>query len=185
MTGSARGNPNGRHLGRSGDDDPTDRLIRRLWQGRRTATLGELAQIQGRIAAAQFNPDQVDVPERWRGRTYTGILLGERVDSLLVHTLQRVWRDKQWALGTTPEQYLADLRRSLRDPGTELVLYESRGALVVGALAPNRVPQSRRGRAVGPFVYAVYSVSRGILLTGYQVAGRQGVPVPGDRWWLR
>ncbi len=165
--------------------DPADVLVRQLWRERRRATPNEREQIQRRIASAPFNPDLVDVPPEFRGKTFGRERFGTRAESLLVHLAQRVWDDKQWRLSTTEGEYLADLRRAAGDDEAELVVYERRHGLFVGVLAPNRLSPRRLGRAPGALMYVVYSAHRGILVTGYQVAHRRRLLVPGDSLWLR
>src|SRR2546429_6729293 len=109
--------------GSGSDADPADALIREIILTKRTPIESEIAVILGRMASAPFNRRQMKVPRRDRGHTYRGQTLGERADSLTYHLVKRVVIEEQWALGTTPDDYVEDLHRAVRDPQARLAVY--------------------------------------------------------------
>jgi hypothetical protein len=125
---------------------PVDQLIRELIQTGRPATKDEVEAIIERMATASFEPRVTSVPVPERGITYDGYRLGARVPSLAYHLVKRIVLDRQWADGTTEEQYLEDLRRAARAPTARFVIYEHRGGHVAITLTPTSVvvPQTAR-----------------------------------------
>lgn len=109
-----------------------------------------------------------------------------RDDPLFVHLVRRVLGDKQWTVGTTAEQYVADPRRTVRAADPRLAVYARRGGYVAATLTPTdrAVPAERRGPTSLPDLLVVYSADRGAMLTGYQVAGPQTVAILKDARWL-
>lgn len=166
---------------------PDDLLIRDLAHSGRAVHADELDRIVRRLAAAPFDPRTVAVRIRHRGVAYRGQILGSRAASLLYHLAQRVLIDAQWAMGTTADEYLADLRRAIRAPNARLVVYQDRGGCLAATLAPlpESVPPERRGPRALPFVFVVYSTDRGTIITGYQVSRLAAVRLPAEAQWLR
>jgi hypothetical protein len=163
---------------------PADRLIRELIRSERTASPDEVREITERLATAPFDPREIAVPRELRGRTYAGRRLANRERAALVHLAQRVLIDAQWMHGTAEAAYLADLAEAVRDPSTGIVLYGRRGGSIAGALSPNRLPSFRRGRAVLPWIYVVYSADHGTIISGYQVSSANTIAIPADARWL-
>ncbi|HET7037316.1 MAG TPA: hypothetical protein VFI42_16645 [Thermomicrobiaceae bacterium] len=164
---------------------PTDLLIRELIATKRAATEAEIDAIIERMATAPFNQQVVRVPTRIRGVSYQGQTLGTQADSLFLHLVRRVVEDQQWALGTTEQEYLADLRAAIRDPAARLLVYERQGGPIAVILAPSNVPPSRRGPTALPLFVVVYSADHGSLISGYLASSQVAVNVPGDARWLR
>jgi hypothetical protein len=162
----------------------TDRLIRELIETRRAATNDEVEQIVERMASAPFEPRDISVPSELRGKRYLGNQLGARAPVLLVHPMQRVMLDRQWADGTTEDEYLEDLRRAVRAPAAHVVVYERRGGHVAAVLAPNTIPANRRGLDALPWIYVVHSADRGTMISGYQATSLQAISIPEDARWL-
>ena len=106
---------------------PVDRLIRELIGSGRAAGPSEIDQIIGRIGTAPFSQQVVDVDPLDQGRTYLGRTLGSKEDSLSYHLFKRVLVQREWAAGTTPAQYVADLHSAAVHPLSRLVLYRLRG----------------------------------------------------------
>src|SRR5262249_7886528 len=100
---------------------------------------------------------------------------------------QRVLVDRQWAVGTTAAEYLADLRSALRHPGAQLVIYDRRGGPIAATVTPvdAGLPPARRGHRWLPFLLVVYSAERGIMVTGYQISGLAEVSIPAGVRWLK
>lgn len=166
---------------------PVDRLIRELIQSGREATLEEVEQILARLATAPFNPRDRWVSTKERGTRYRGQVLGARAASLTYHLTKRVVLEEQRADSTTADQYLADLRRAVRDPAGRLAIYERRGGHVAATIAPTErvVPPARQGRRPQPWLLVIYLVDQGIILTAYQFSTLEQTGIPKEARWLK
>ncbi len=167
-------------------DHPTDRLIRELIQTGRPGEQDEIHRILDRMADVPFDPRIVPALARERGITYEGRIVQQRDEALFIHLVRRVLRDRQWAYGTTQQEYVDDLHRSIRSPSAKLALYQRRGGYVAATLTPtdHAVAAMRRGPRSVEELWVVYSADRGIILTGYQVSSRDEVSIPKDTRWL-
>lgn len=165
---------------------PVDLLIREFIETRRSAGPEEIARILERIATAEFDTRLVRTRTRERGVSYENRQLMRWDDALFVHLVRRVVGDAQWAAGTTAEEYLTDLRRTIRAGPVGLALYFRRGGSLAAVLAPTdlAVPAERRGARSHPELAVIYSADRGIILTGYQVPSRDELAIPEDAQWL-
>lgn len=168
-------------------DHLVDVLIRYIIAGRRQATEGDVDQIVERVATAPFNPDSLVVPFSQRHIVYAGEELGRIAASLSFHLVKRVFTERQWAEGTSIEQYLDDLRRATRLASSRIGLYERRGGQMVAFIAPTEMVVSvdRQGRRSLPLLVVVYLADRGVIITGYQASGFDTIALPGDVRWLR
>lgn len=166
---------------------PVDRLVRDFIQTGRVAIPDEVEEIIGRIATVQFKPAMVTVPMKHRGLSYQGQTLGPRMDALRCHLAQRVVVDAQWAMATTTAEYLADLRRAIRGPATQLAVYTRRGGHIATTLSPTNIVLSpaRRGPGSLPELLVIYSADRGIILSGYQIFGLTTAGIPWGARWLK
>ena len=165
---------------------PTDRLICELVDDERPATGAEIAAIVVRIASASFDPRSVPVPPALRGLTYNAQTLGAHAPSLDIHMVKRIIVEGQWAYGTTTAQYLSDLRRAVRATETRISTYVRRGGYIVGALSPTIavIPPSHRGAGTLPLLLVIYSVDRGMIISGYQVSTIEQTGIPQEARWL-
>lgn len=168
------------------DQHPVDRLVRELIVSGRLPDSEELTQIIDRMATAPFDARVVPVPVRMQGLVYHAQVLGTRADSLTFHLIKRVADERQWAAGTTSAQYLADLRRAVRNPLSRLGMYSRRGGAITVSLGPTEVavPPTRRTRESLPNLLVVYSADRGTIISGYQVSGLEQTGIPEDARWL-
>lgn len=164
-----------------------EELIRTLIQTGREATRAEVRRIIGHVAAAPFDPCAVPVSTDQRALTYQGSPLGSRADALFYHLVQRVVVERQWAAGTTPDRYLADLRQAVCVPQARLAIYFRRGGHIAMTVTPtDRVlPPSRRGVGELPNRLVVYSADRGIIVTGYQFSTIEATGIPKEVRWLK
>jgi hypothetical protein len=165
---------------------PVDRLIRELIASGRMPDSEELTQIANRMATAPFDTRVIPVPVRMQGLVYQNQVLGTRADSLRYHVIKRVLDERQWANGTTPVQYVADLRRAVRNPLSRLGIYARRGGAIAVSLGSTEfaVPLSRRTRESLPNLLVVYSADRGTIISGYQASGLEQTGIPEDARWL-
>lgn len=143
---------------------PVDRLIRELIRTGRPATPEEVERIIERMATVPFNPRQRRVRGEERGASYQGYTLGAREEALRYHLIKRIVIEKQWAEGTTEEQYLTDLRRAVSSSAARLVVFERRG---------------------GFLMLVIYAADRGIIVSGYQFSSLETVRIPEEARWLR
>jgi hypothetical protein len=162
-----------------------DDLIRELIRSERKATAREVAQIVEHIATASFDTRVLPVQRWYQGLAYLGRVLGTRESALFRHLVVRVRHDRQWAEGTTEQEYLADIRQAVRDSSARVVIYERRGGHNVGIFAQNVAPKSHMGVEAQPFIYVVYSADRGTIITGYQVSSLQALSIPANAQWLK
>jgi hypothetical protein len=160
---------------------PTDQLIRELIATLRPATPGEVAAIIARMANVPFDRRVVKVPLALRE-----IIGGTTADSLTYHLTKRTVGEQQWADGTTAADYLDDLRRAVLSPTARFLAYARRGGDLAACFAPTSaiLPPERRGIRQEENLLVVYSVDRGLLLTGYQFSALAATGVPEDALWL-
>ncbi|MBA2596716.1 MAG: hypothetical protein H0V00_08855 [Chloroflexia bacterium] len=166
---------------------PTDRLIRELIQTGRPAQQGEINLILERMATAPFDPRLVRVLTDELGLSYQNRIVQPHEEALYVHLVRRVLADEQWAFGVTQDQYLADLRRSIRIASARLALYQRRGGYIAATLTStiHAVSAINRGLRSLPQLWVVFSADRGIIVTGYQVSAPGAVSIPKDTRWLQ
>lgn len=166
---------------------PVDTLIRDLIRTRRAASDDEIVRIIDRMATAPFDQRLVPVPMKLRGITYQGHTLGARADSLTYHLLKRVVDERQWAIGTTAAQYVADIGRAIRHPSARLTVYERRGGYMAATLTPTTaaIPVARRASGSLPALLVVYSADRGSILSGYHASGVTQTGIPEEALWLK
>jgi hypothetical protein len=163
-----------------------DALIRALLATERAATTAELAEILAHVAAAPFDPTVRRVPLKHRGLVYQGSVLGARAASLDYHLVKRVLVERQWAIGTTAAEYLADLGQAVVWPGARILVYDRAGEpfAAVGCATNVVLPSIRRGPETLPLMLVVYSARDGVIRTGYQFSDWPQVNLPGDTLWL-
>lgn len=166
---------------------PVDELIRELVRSGRPATDDEIQRLIERIATVPFEPRDLRVRVRHRGIQYEGHVLAARSPSLIYHVVKRVLVEEQWADGTTPEEYLGDLRRAVHSPSVRLGVYERQGGPIATTPARTQelVSMERQGSGMLPLLLVVYSADRGIIVTGYQISGLETADIPEDARWLR
>lgn len=166
---------------------PVDRLIRELIRTERPATQDEIEQIVVRVSSAPFEPRLAHVPLKERDIAYQGYRLEARTPSLIYHLVKRVVLERQWAYGTTANQYLEDLRRAARARVARLAVYERRGGHLAITVIRTEIalPRLRRTRESLPELLVIYSADRGIIVSGYQVSSLDQTGVPRDVLWLK
>lgn len=146
-----------------------DQLIRDAVDSRRRLSVEELRHVLEHVADVPFATRPVKAHREVQGREYLGYRLEGKLPSLVAHLAKRVLKDEQWPVGTTPQQYLADLRQAIRSPEAQLYTYRygigARAQHCLGILAPNHV-QGPKNRAL---LWVVYSATYGRITTGYQI----------------
>ncbi len=176
--------------GGEGQEQPqqhrADQLIRELIAFSRAASAEEIALILERMASVRFVDTIAHIPIKHRGLTYQGRTLTARADSLFYHLVKRVVVEGQWVSGTSEEQYVADLRRTVQVPGARLLAYTRWGEAFTATITPTRqaVPPERQGANALPQILVVYSADRRAIVTGYMFTTLQELDIPGEIVWL-
>jgi hypothetical protein len=167
---------------------PADRLIHDLIAHPRTVTEEEIRLITDRIASAPFNSAIQKVSVADRGFNYQGIIPGRQTDSLTLHLIQRVIKDRHWAIGTTAVEYLRSLHAAARSESVQIALYrqwEERDIAVVIARTRTVLNEHQLGPKSETNLIVVYRADRGILITGYQFSTMDEINIPDDALWLK
>lgn len=127
------------------------------------------------------------VPRFLRGRSAGGYTLSSRERPLVVHLVERIAYDEQWASGTTPEEYLEDLRAAIQDDSARFGIGRPAGsrAPLVYVFADNVVPEERRGRKCLPVMFVLYGVGPDATIPGHQASSIDAVRKANDFRWLR
>lgn len=163
-------------------------LIRRLHEnpGRR-ASAQQIEAIRRYLARVAFEERKVRVPRFLRGRSAGGYTLSSRERPLVVHLVERIAYDEQWASGTTPEEYLEDLRAAIQDDSARFGIGRPAGsrAPLVYVFADNVVPEERRGRKSLPVMFVLYGVGPDATIPGHQASSIDAVRKANDFRWLR
>jgi hypothetical protein len=166
---------------------PIDVLIRRIVAATHRATESDVEQIFERVATSPFNSRFVAVPAAVQAKVYGHRRLGPREPEIVIHVLTRIFLDGQWRVGTSTDEYLADLRAATRASHVRLAVYTRRGGSMAAVIAETEVvvPAARLGAKSLPHLLVLYSADRGIIVSGYQFSEMAAVAIPGDAQWLR
>jgi hypothetical protein len=150
-----------------------DALIVELIESGQRATDAELSQIVAHVARAPFASRLVRPPRWWRETlARLGITMPARVPASEAHLLKRVYYDRQWPVGTTTAQFVADLRLAIQHPDARVWTYEYFGEPCIGLLAPSHI---RGTPGAKPYIFVAYSARYGTLTTGYQASGPETI----------
>lgn len=171
----------------SASPHPVDQLIVRFIREEIEASPEDVDRIVQRIATAPFNRRPTRVLSRERGMMYGDIVLGRMADPLVLHLVKRVVDEEQWAIGTTADEYLSDLRAAVLHPHAQIMVYERGGDLVAATMSPTDdiVPDNRRGVNWQPYLLVVYSARHGSVLSGYMFSTIEKLNLPERIKWLR
>ena len=171
----------------SASQHPVDRLIVRLIREEIEASADDRQRIVDRMATAPFNQRPERVHGRLRGTTYGNIVLGRVALPLDLHLAKRVVEEGQWAFGTTSDEYLRDLRRSVLHPEAQILVYARANGLVAATISPTDdvVPANRRGVNALPSLLVIYSALHGNVRTGYMFSGLDKLNLPEGVRWLK
>jgi hypothetical protein len=167
---------------------PVDERIMRLVRDPETvATPDDIAAIVERIAMAPFNQRPMRVRTRERGLTYGDITLGSLAAPLDIHLVKRVLVEEQWSIGTTAEEYLADLRTAARYPQGSVLVYARSADICAATISPTIevVPDHGRGRRALPHLLVVYSAVHSVVKTAYMYSDRSELDLPEAIRWLK
>jgi hypothetical protein len=173
--------------GRQEEADESRRLIEELLATGRQPESTEIDQIIVLISTAPFEPREIRAPLPERHLRYGQHSLAGPVPSLIDHLIKRVVVERQWAPGTTAQQYVRDIQQAVRHPAARLIVYVRRGGTMAAALVPTErvIPAGRRGRRTRRNFAVIYSVDRGTIITAYQYTDETTMSIPRDARWLK
>lgn len=141
-------------------------IILKLIATSRLATSDEVDTIIDHIAQAPFATYLSRVPGRIRRPlAQIGIPTAAKMASVEWHLLERVYLDEQWPVGTTVNQYVADLHQAVRHPNAQVWTYRYYGDPFVGCRALSHVQQVPKPEA---YLFVSYSPIFSSITTGYQ-----------------
>jgi hypothetical protein len=151
------------------EDTAVDALILALIATDRQADESEMQRIVTHLARAPFASRPVRVT-RWMREQLTaqGISVNDRLPAIETHLLKRVYLDRQWPIGATVEEYLADLHRAISHPAAQIWTYRYYGEPMIGFLSPSHVQTVPSPQ---PFIFVAYNPRYGLIITGYQASG--------------
>ncbi len=147
-----------------------DLLIQTLILDNRRATDIETQQIITYVAQRPFASYPTRLTRWLRQELMThGINISQdKQPSVEIHLLKRIYFDGQWSIGTTAEQFEADLHQSVQHPAVQIWTYRRLGEHYVGFLAPSHVHDAPH---LKPFIFVAYSADYGTITTGFQASG--------------
>ncbi len=151
-----------------------DALALSLITADRQATDDELAQIVAHVAAAPFSTRLVRVT-RWLREQLVekGIALEtDRLPSVNVHLLKRVYIDGQWPTDATVGSYLSDLHQAVSHPDVRIWTYRYYAEPYVGFLSPSHVQTVLSPQ---PYIFVAYNPRYGAITTGYQAGEPESI----------
>ena len=160
-----------------------DDLVRIAHLGVRDLSPQEIARIQDEVLRMPFTTKTVKIPLSQRGILFEGIGFGRYVRSDVYHLFKHI-DDGQWKSGITFDDYLGDLRQAIRNP-ERIATYLHQQERVVGFLARNNIDPSHLGERPEQYLYAVYSINRHAIITGYQTSGLAALTIPEDAVWMK
>jgi len=150
-----------------------DAIIIELIESGRQATDDELSQIVNHVAQAPFASHWVRLPTWLRGALVRfGITVPTRLPADEAHLIKRIYYDRQWPVGTSIDEFVADLSFAIRHPNARVWTYEYFGEPYVGFLAPSHIQDAPGTR---PYIFVAYSARHGALTTGYQASGPETI----------
>lgn len=143
-------------------------FVQAVISGGHVPTPSEITELRKYVASRPFNttPQRID-------QTLATVLLDvtslpSKIPSLELHLYKRVFHDKQWSQSNQLTDYESDIQAAFLDGAGLLVFYSQLQGYVICALAPNNIPRSRLGVQARSRIYAVYSVKKDEIITGYQ-----------------
>jgi len=150
-----------------------DNLITELISSGRQASTEELAVIIADAAKAPFATYWSRVPIELRELlAERGIVVPTRLPSLQRHLLKRIYGEEQWPVGTTAEQYIADLHQAVTHPVVQIWTYRYLAQPFAGFLAPSHVQGGVRPER---YIFVAYNPTYKTLTTGYQASDVQSI----------
>jgi len=110
-----------------------DALLLELIETGRQASPEELATIIAHVAQAPFATYLSRVPVGLRHLLgQRGIIVPGRLSSLQRHLFKRIYDEEQWLVGTTADQYIADLHQAILHADVQIWTYRYLGQPFVG-----------------------------------------------------
>jgi hypothetical protein len=128
-------------MGNAGTYEEFTKLANELIEIGRDATHDEIQLIRHHVARAGFDPDALERVRgrgagiRWRGRTLRG---RDMLPPAEVHYIRHVLSRPEWPRGTTYEQFLASVRKTVLDDDSGVFLSQYQERWQVGFLGESR-----------------------------------------------
>jgi len=115
-----------------------------------------------------------------------GFIVHSPTDALTAHVAKHVRAQQQWAVTTTPEEYLDDIRALIGARSARLAVYERgrRAVAAVVAETDEAVPVDRIGPASGPYALVMYSPDSAMIVTAYMIRSIEAANIPAGAIWL-
>jgi len=172
-----------RQAQRGVSNHPVDQMIRDMIARQYTPTVTDLQRILAHIAQADFYQRSYKI-SKVVGQNYLGRTINAEEQGLFAHLIKRVLIEKQWAWGTTKQDYLDDLHRMVQQEGNQVGIGIQRKENNVIVFGGNGIPMERRGEEALGSMVVVYSADRGKIISGYQISSLRTVRIPEDVQWL-
>ena len=146
-----------------------NQLVRSLIDSRRQATDEEQQRIIAHVAQAPLSSRPMKITQWLRQELEAqGVhVASEKLPSVELHLLKRIYVDGQWPPGTTVAQFTADLHRAVQHPDVRIWTYRWLGEAFVGFLAPSHVQDAPNPET---FLFITYSADYGTIKTGFQAS---------------
>lgn len=150
-----------------------DKLIIELINSGRQASTEELAAVITHVAKAPFATYLARIPIKLRHLVSN---IDTKLSSLEIHLLKRVHEEQQWPVGTTTQQYIADLHKAIAHPKVQIWTYRYFAQPFVGFLAPSHIQGVAKPEA---YLFVAYSPLYATITTGYQTSAIEAVFTEG------
>jgi hypothetical protein len=167
--------------------EPLYALLREIaTDSERAVAEEEVDRIVEHLADAGFQTRPVRVRPDLRGVVYHGRKVLSKDDALFSHLVQRVVRDRQWAAGTSGDEYLQDLHAAVRHPSARVGVGAPEGSEpLVYIVSENTVPEQRRGENEEALMFVLFGTGPAAIITGHQASSVDEIDLPENVRWLR
>lgn len=151
-----------------------DQLILTLISINRRATDGELQALLTHVAQAPFSRRPLKINHWLRQELEArGLRVPfEKLPSVEIHLLKRIYLDRQWPPGTPVDQFIADLHQAVQHPDVQVWTYRWLGEAFAGFLAPSHVQNVLNPEE---FIFVAYSADHSQIKTGFQASSPDAI----------
>ena len=149
-------------------------LVLTLIDANRQATHEELQRILTHVAQAPFSARPLKI-NRWLRHELEarGVRVpSERLPSVEIHLLKRIYLDRQWPPGTSVNQFIADLHQAVQHPQVQAWTYRWLEEPFAGFLAPSHVQNVPHPEA---FIFVAYNANYDVIQTGFQASSPDAI----------
>lgn len=152
----------------------SDELILTLIRTARQATDEEVQQLIAHVAQAPFSARLLKI-NRWVRQELKarGVqVASDKLPSVEIHLLKRIYLDRQWPPGTTVDRFVSDLHQAVQHSGVRIWTYRWLSEAFAGFLAPSHVQDVPHPEA---FIFVAYNADHGVIQTGFQASGPEAI----------